>query len=159
MENTAEEFVDLLSSFDVGMLTTLCAEHGLHTRPMVLASTSDNGEVYLLTDRESGKVDELEKDGRVTWCCQDNKGRYLTMNGVAALMSDPVKIDNYWKSEFDAWFPDGKSQVILVKVEPTNGEYWNLSGLSRMKFYYEVAKAQITDSKPNLEQHHGQVEL
>ncbi len=59
-------------------------------------------------------------------------------------------IDRLWSEPWRVWFPDGKDDpnLVLLKVEPTGGEYWDNSGLEGMKYVFEGLKAVLKGERP-----------
>lgn len=159
MVTTKREYLDLLSSFNVGMLNTATFENGLQSRPMAMAHITEDADVYLIAGKESHKVEELRKNKQATLTCQDSSGKYLTLAGSVVLSTEPGEIERFWNNEVSRWFPEGKEEAVLIKLKSKIGEYWDLTGLSRAKFYYEMAKSKFTDSDPDLSKHHGEVQL
>lgn len=157
MNDKQKQFVNLLSKFSVGMFTTVSTSGGLHTRPMAVAEVTPDGDLFLLTDKRSEKVAELDENSGVAFSCQDSSGRYVTLSGIATLTNDSSKVKEIWKGEFDAWFPNGFSQALLIHVKPHTGEFWDMSGLAKATYMYEMIKAQFSDQRPDMEQYHGQV--
>lgn len=157
MENSKKQFVKELSHFRFGMLTTISLDEGLHTRPMAIGGVEESGEFFLLADEESVKVKELVNDRRVTFSCQDDGGRYVSVSGIARLEEDVSKIADMWNLEFDAWFPKGKEQALLIRIVPHAAEYWDMKGPSKLMYAYKLMKAQIMGTQPNVEDYHGRI--
>lgn len=78
---------------------------------------------------------------------------YATVDGTARLSEDREKLDELWNAVADAWFEDGKDDedVQLVRFDLGEAEIWATTG--GLGFLYEVAKAQITDEKPDIGRH------
>jgi hypothetical protein len=54
--------------------------------------------------------------------------------------------------EWKVWFPGGKDDpnLLLLRVDGKEGEYWDNSGLSGVKYVLEAGKALLTGSRPNV---------
>jgi general stress protein 26 len=75
--------------------------------------------VWLGTNVNSRKVGEIRHDSRVTLYYEDpNGGGYVVLLGNAYLIDDPEKIGQYWKKEWDEFYPDKGSTFSLIKVIP-----------------------------------------
>lgn len=159
MDKEKEEFFRLLSGFNVGILTTHSEKCGLHSRPMTIADRSNTGEITLVSGKASEKVEEIKGDESVSFSCQSEKGKYLTLSGSASLVEDKKRIKDLWRSEFDAQFPDGPSEALLIVIKPRIGEYWNNIGFGKARCLEEPTRAQMTDTKPEPENQHGTVHL
>ena len=84
--------------------------------------------VWMGTNKKSRKVRELRHDSRVTLYYQAPDGSgYLVIQGIAYLIDDPEKKVQYWKEEWDSFYPDKSSSYTLIKVLPKKLEiiYYN----------------------------------
>ncbi len=140
---------DLLDEFGVAMLVTRTADGSLRARPMALALAEPDGTLWFATDRHSGKVDELESDGRVAVTMQ-SKGKFVSLSGTARTVDDRGKVAELWKAEWRVWFPGGKDDpnIVLLKVDGSAGEYWDNSGTSGVKYLIAAGKALLTGERP-----------
>ena len=68
-------------------------------------------------------------------------------------MTDPAKLDELWSAIAGAWFEDGRQDddVQLVRMDLSTAEVWATGG--SLSFLYEIAKAHLTDEKPDMGQH------
>ena len=82
---------ELLGEFDVAMLVTRTAEGMLRARPMALAEVEPDGTLWFLTDRRSGKVNELERDGHVAVTMQ-SRATFVSVSGTAAPVEDRARV-------------------------------------------------------------------
>lgn len=154
---------ELLEEFDVAMLATRTAEGQLRARPMALAEAEPDGTLWFLTDRHSGKVDELDRDGHVVVTMQ-SKAKFVSFSGTAAPVQDRDRVARLWKAEWQVWFPGGKDDpnLVLLRVVGDAGEYWDSSGTSGVKYLVEAGKALLTGTRPDVGRDpgvHGKVEL
>ncbi len=154
---------ELLDEFGVGILVTRTPDGSLRGRPMALAEAQPDGTLWFATDRNSTKVDELEKDGHVVVTMQ-SKTKFVSLSGKAAVIDDRAKLSQLWKVEWKVWFPGGKDDpnIVLLRVDGTAGEYWDNSGTSGLKYLIEAGKALVTGDRPevgNDPKVHGKVNL
>lgn len=78
---------ELLDEFGVVMLVTRTPDGTIRGRPMALAEAQPDGTLWFATDRQSGKVDELERDGHVVVTMQ-SKTRFVSLGGQADVVDD-----------------------------------------------------------------------
>ncbi len=79
----------------------------------------ENMEIWLGTNKNSRKVQEIKKDSRVTLYYEIPNGvGYVLIKGNANLVDDPVKKKTYWKSEWSQFYDEEKESFILIKVVP-----------------------------------------
>ncbi len=78
---------------------------------------------------------------------------YARIDGRVSAVNDPAKLEKLWNGVAAAWFEDGKqdSDVQLVRMDLTEAEVWATGG--SLKFLYEIAKAHLTDEKPDMGEH------
>lgn len=158
-----EKLRELLQDFGVAMLVTRTEEGHLRSRPMALADVQPDGTLWLLTDRNSGKLDEIDRDRHVNVTAQSSS-KFLSFSGAATAIDDRRKIDELWKESWKIWFPDGKddSNLVLIRIQGDRGEYWDNSGVSGIKYLIEAGKAYLSGTRPEVGDDpriHGKVNL
>lgn len=162
-ESEAQKFHDLLVKFETAMLITHTGDGSLRARPMAVAQIEDDCTVWFMSLHESGKVHEIEHDNRVAVTCQKDRDTYLSLTGRALLSRDREKISELWRESYQVWFPNGKNDpdLMLIGVEPEEGEFWDQEGVNKLKYLFEAAKAYATGTRPRIEEgdQHGKVRL
>ena len=79
----------------------------------------ENMTVWLGTNVNSRKVQEIRNDSRVTLYYEESKGAgYVVIKGHAVIVDDEEKEKEYWKKGWDAYYSDQKSNYVLIKVTP-----------------------------------------
>ncbi len=144
-DNNQEHFHELLKEFDTAMLVTRAADGELRARPMAIADTEPDGDVWFVSGIDTAKVDEIQREPRVNVSLQA-KDKFLSVSGVAEIVRDRAKIDEMWQEDWKIWYPGGKDDpnIALLRVRATEGEYWDLTGENQFKFLFEAAKAYVT---------------
>ncbi|MCK6591245.1 MAG: pyridoxamine 5'-phosphate oxidase family protein [Polyangiaceae bacterium] len=158
---TREKLMGLLKSFRNAMLVTLARDNTLRSRPMALLKVEDGGDCWFMTGLDTGKVDEIERNPKVNVSLQDD-GKFLSLSGHAAITRDRQKINELWSEHLKVYFPKGKDDpnLVLIRMTPTEGEYWDNEGLQGLKFLLEAAKAYVTGTTPNVDSgQHGSVTM
>jgi general stress protein 26 len=137
-----EHLVSILKDFDTAMLLTRTSEGQIRARPMALAEVQDDGTVYLAAQVNSEKVQELVAEPSVGLALQ-GKMKFASVSGRATVSRDRGLIERLWKDSWKVWFPKGKSDpdICIIAFDATDGEYWDNSGLSGVKFVIKAAKA------------------
>jgi general stress protein 26 len=154
---------DLLEDFDTAMLVTTTPDGRLRSRPMALADMEPDGTLWFLTERGSPKVVEITREEQVNVAMQSSQ-KFVSISGIATPVINRKKIEELWKESWTTWFPGGKNDptLVLLRVDPESGEYWDNSGASGVKYLIEAGKAYLTGTKPDVEgdpQIHGKVNL
>ena len=143
---------ELLEEFGVAMLATRTGEGQLRARPMALAEVQPDGTLWFMTDRHSGKIDELKRDGHVVVTMQ-SRTQFVSLSGTAVPVDDRARVARLWKLEWQIWFPGGKDDpnLVLLRVDGHAGEYWDNSGANGIKYLFEAGKALLTGTRPNVD--------
>lgn len=163
MTETYDQLRRLLLEFDTAMLVTKTHEGGLRARPMAVADVEPDGTLWLLTDRSSGKRDEITDDNHVNITMQSSM-KFVSFSGRIFSSEDRTKLDEIWKDSWKIWFPGGKvdPNLVLLRIEGESGEYWDESGLQGIRYLFEAGKAYLTGTRPSVDgqpRMHSKVEL
>lgn len=160
---TAEKVHDLLQSFHTAMLITHAAEDGMHARPMEIAQAGPDCHVWFYTDGNSPKIHEIRHDQEVLLTFQKDHQKYLTLTGIAQLVTDRTMIEALWQEPYRVWFPEGVKDpnLTLVHIIPRHAEYWDNSGTQGVRYLWEATKAYLQGNKPEIPEGeiHGEVAL
>lgn len=141
-EEVRQKIFELIGEFDTAMLVTAHPGWGLRARPMAIADTDDQGGLWFVTSSETPKVEEVEHQPMVNLTMQSQLV-YVTITGVARIHKDPEKIRSLWKESWRVWFPEGPDQqdLVLLRVQPTGGEFWDNRGPRGLRYLWEATKA------------------
>jgi general stress protein 26 len=127
-ENDVKKLAELIKGIKVVMLTTVCADGSLRSRPMVTQDKEFDGTLWFFTPAESPKVSEVEHEQRVNVSYADHdKERYVSVSGTARLVRDRDTIKEFWGPALRAWFPKGPDdpELALLRVEVEKAEFWD----------------------------------
>jgi general stress protein 26 len=138
---------EIISKFDTAMLITRRPGSEFHGRPMAIAQVDDDGALWFVTSIDAQKLIELSADPSALVCMQGSS-RFATINGKVDVVRDPEKVDEVWKETFRVWF-DGKHdpKLVLLRLTPFEGEYWDQSGIRGLKYAFRAAKALLRDER------------
>lgn len=139
-----EKLIETLRAFDTVMVTTTGEGGKMHARPMAVAEVDDDGEVWFVTSKDSGKVGEIKSDARAVVTGQKS-GRYCSLSGRLDPMHDRERVHALWKESWKAWFAGGKDDpsIILMRLRPEIGEYWDERGTQGIRYLFEAARAML----------------
>ncbi len=148
--DTHQKLIDLISDFDTAMLITRGGEGALDARPMAMAQVEDDGKIWFITDRNSGKVADLMLDSEVCITLQSSN-KFVSLSGIASAVDSQEKVDELWSEAWKVWFPEGESSgyILLLRIDPTRGEYWDNSGFSGVKYLINAGKAYLQGDRPD----------
>jgi general stress protein 26 len=142
-----KKFHELLHSFDTVMLVTTAPGGDMHARPMAVAEVSEQGELVFITRDDTGKVAELAAERYALVVAQDGR-RQLSVSGRAELSRDRAKIRALWKDSWKLWANDENDpRLMLIRVQPEHGEYWDYSGAAGATYLWKAATALLTGKK------------
>lgn len=143
-------FRELLSKFDTAMLITRRPGLEFHGRPMAIARVDGDATMWFVTSIEAPKLVELSSDPLALVCLQGHS-RFVTVNGKIDVVRDKKKIDELWRETFRVWF-EGKDdpKLVLLRLTPYEGEYWDQSGIRGLKYAFRAAKALVKDERPDV---------
>ena len=120
---------EIVKAVDICMLTTVDERGDLHSRPM--SNNRDvefGGDLWFFTYGSSLKADEVGRVPKVNASFADVDAQlYASLTGGAEVVRDRAKIEELWKPQLKAWFPDGVDtpDIALLKVTVERAEYWD----------------------------------
>ena len=145
----------------IAMLTTFDEQHALHSRPMGTIKPGADNSLLFLTDKESAKVYEVQKDSQVNLSYSNpDSNVYASVSGRASVYRDEAQIAELWSEPMRGWFPKGKEDpnIMILKVTIEKAEYWDAPS-SLLVQAYAYARAVVTGerSKDDDVNEHAQV--
>ncbi len=124
-----QKLIQMMRKMDLCMLTTVAEDGNLHSRPMSTnGKVDDDGNLWFFTYGNSHKVLEAKQHPQVSVTFSDPKGMtFIALSGTAKLVRDKNKIEELWKAELKAWFPEGTEtpDIALLKIVSRQAEYWD----------------------------------
>lgn len=140
--SSIENFQNLLRDFKVAMLVTRTDRGEMRGRPMALADVGSDGNIVLVTGRNTAKVDEIAQDPHVNVTMQSSM-KFISISGTASINDDRAKIHQLWQESCRIWFPGGKDdpEIVLLQIDGSVGEYWDYSGTVGINYLIEAGRA------------------
>jgi general stress protein 26 len=151
------KFWDLIKETKYGMFTARHGNGHLHSRPMTTLNGPDDrgGMLWFFMSRSSEPVLDIANEPEVN-VAYGNPGMdsYLSVSGTAHLIEDMAAKKKFWSPMSHAWFPDGVTDpdLALVAVTIEHADFWNVSASKAIKVY-EMARATMTGTRPNIGEH------
>jgi general stress protein 26 len=136
---------ELISSINVGMMTTIGADGHLTARPMLPLLRDADDAIWFMTESETGKLRDIAGDSRVNLSLVGADGEFLSISGRATPSRDRSVIQELWHPTYRAWFPGGQDdeRLMLVRVVVERADYWN-APTSRVVRLLGMVKALVT---------------
>ena len=147
-----EEFWNHLEKSNTGMLGL--DQPGYHAQPMTAFRDGETSTIWFFTRDDT----DLAKDAAVgsgqsamfhygskdqnVWACIQGE---LSVHGP-----DREIIDRHWNPVLAAWYPGGKDDpnLTILRFDAGDGRVWVNEG-GFFKFFYEIAKANVTKTLPD----------
>lgn len=151
-QEKTEKLFKLIGGIEYAMLVTECEDGSLRSRPMSAKTTDADQCIWFLTSKDSAKILEIKNERQVNVSfARPSEKTFVSVSGVATVTDDRAKIDEVWTSDAALWFPDGKDDpdLTLIKVEPTDAEYWS-SDEGMFVSLYKMATAAMNSERPDL---------
>lgn len=113
----------IIDSAECRVLITVDENGKPHAREMDPFNPGDDMVVWLGTSPKTRKVNQIEKNLNVVVFFYETKGlSYVSIEGKARLVNDPVMKAKYWKSYWDKYYPDRNKDFVLIQVTPVRVE-------------------------------------
>lgn len=149
-DNLKEKFWDRLQDTRAGMLSTDSAP----AVPMSHHADKNSGTIWFITAKDTDLAKSAAASTRSQFLLSSaDESLYARVDGALEAVTDRNMLDEIWSVFAGAWFEDGKDDpdIQLLRFTPREAEVWATDG--SVSFLYEVAKANLTDSKPDAGDH------
>ena len=104
---------------------------GQRVRPVYARVRRDEGAIYILSDIQGCKLDQIEANPNVSLAFSDERANdYVVINGTAEVRHDPEKARDVWRFSDETFFksPDNPD-LRVIAVTPVAAELWDGSNL------------------------------
>jgi general stress protein 26 len=120
----------------------------IRSRPMSAYVDRDANAIWFLSDANSHKDTELERNRNVGLAFADTGAqKYVAVTGRAEVLNDRAKIRDLWSTPAKAWWKDADDPAIRVlKVTPRDAQYWDSPGT--VISYVKMAAAAVSGTRP-----------
>lgn len=135
---------DMVASSRTIVLLTRGENDKIVGRPMANVRTDEDTTVYLVTNIDSKKVDELRADPHVSLSLQTKDGIAM-IEGQVRISQDRALIDSLWEDSWSVWFEGGRLDpaIAIVIVEPIEGTFWEQDLASGLSYMWRMLKARV----------------
>ncbi|HYO40598.1 MAG TPA: pyridoxamine 5'-phosphate oxidase family protein [Nocardioidaceae bacterium] len=141
----------LIRSTKLAMLTSVDPDGTLVSKPMATQDVDFDGTVWFISERESHKARNIERNPQVNVAYASNDS-WVSVAGTAEVVDDHAKLRELWDSFTGAWLEGGPENPnnVLIKVTGRSAEYWDSPG-SRVTQVANLVKAKVTGTTLNTE--------
>jgi len=142
-------FESKIKNFSYGLFVTASLQEGLRARPMHLLERDNEYNLWMASEIRCDKIDEIHKNPHVCITFQSGQS-WISVSGIAHLVTDKERIKQLWKEGLKLWFPEGPESpnLVLIKVVTQSAEFWDLSGpLNKLQWIFESGKCYLQGKK------------
>jgi general stress protein 26 len=135
---------ELVERVPVAMMTTIDRHDRLTSRPILALQRNGDERLWLLTRRDTAKLEEIANDARVNLAFVSRTGEFASVSGRASISCDSQILAQLWHPTYRAWFPQGRADpsIVLVCIAVERTDYWRTPW--RAKRLVALLKALIT---------------
>ena len=123
-----QRFRDLIKDIPFAMFTTVTADGGLRSRPMVASENAFDGALWFFTRTKSAVAQEIagNQQVNVTYVSAP-EDRFISVSGSASVVRDLDRAALMWSAAYNQWFAGGANdpELSLIRVETSRVEYWD----------------------------------
>ncbi|MFZ3581417.1 pyridoxamine 5'-phosphate oxidase family protein [Loktanella sp. DJP18] len=150
MTDAKKDFWDRVEDVQAGMLGLTSDGKLVPMSPNV--RKAPDGNIWFIAAAGEDIVNDTAdaaKDARFV-VADAKSGLYANIEGKLAHVNDKEVLDEIWNAVASAWFEDDKQDpdIRLLCFTPDRSATW-FTTTSGAKFFYEVAKANMTDTQPD----------
>jgi general stress protein 26 len=143
------QLFDEIDSVHAGMLGV---EGGVSMQPMAPELDRVSKTIWFFTKRSTDLARDVTPGARGTFCLVGKDHDYhACLSGPLEERMDPEIRDRFWNAVVEAWFDGGKDdpELTMLALKLDQGHIW-ASTDSTLKFGWQIAKANLTDSEPEV---------
>jgi general stress protein 26 len=147
MASDLDRVWNLMGKIGFCMLATRDGE-AIRSQPMAAYLARDEGAVWFLTDSESHKDEEVQRNPKVCLAfAHAGDHKYVSVSGTAAVPNDRDKIRELWSTPAKAWWTNADDPPIpVLKVTPQEAQYWDSPGTTIS--YVKMLAATVSNARP-----------
>lgn len=119
-----ENLSTILKDNDTVLLTTSKTDGTLASRPMGHQNLEANGDLWLMTRKDTAKYDEIRANPKVNLSLMDKS--YAVLTGTAEIVEDPSLVEKYWNKFYEKLFQTTVNDptLVMIKVDIDSAEHW-----------------------------------
>ncbi len=159
MNKKLKQFYDMVEDIDTAMFTTRRRNGQLVSRPMANQAAADGADLWFVTSRDTGKIEDLEHDPHVNLSYYKDRTReWVSVSGLAKISTDRRKIRELYRPDWKAWFGDEGGEhdgtaedprIILIGVDIETATFMEVNKPQPVVLF-ELVKGLITGKAPEI---------
>lgn len=123
-----------------------------HFQPMTAFEDRDGGCLWFFTRDDTDLLRDVDggNDQAMYTLVTKKTDLYACLGGVLTVSNDRSVIDRFWNPVVAAWYPEGQDDphLRLIRFDLEDARVW-LNDKGPIKFFYEVAKANLAKELPD----------
>jgi general stress protein 26 len=126
--HAVEKIRALAKAAHVCLFGTVLTRPPIAVRPMAVQSVDDAGNLWFLSARSSSTNRDIQGSAEVQlFFANPGSAEFMTLDGTATISDDPALRREHWTPIAKTWFNQGVDdpEVTVIKVEPSDGYYWD----------------------------------
>jgi len=144
-----DHLAKLIRGIRIAMMTTVCKDGSLCSRPMTIVNPDFDGGLWFFTKVDSATTGSVEEEGQVNVTYENSQESiYVSLSGRATLVLDPQQNEKLWHEDLRMWFPDGLNdpQLALLRIDVDKWAYWDSQsqGMSEHTGHLKDAPAEVS---------------
>jgi general stress protein 26 len=158
-----DRLYELIDDMEVAMFTTRRSDGLLVSRPMATQKRASGADLWFVTDRASGKLEEIGDDEHVNLAYYKDRTReWISISGRARIVDDREKVRELYAPDWRAWFGDEGGEndgtpddprMVLIAVDIDLAMFLQINKPQPVVLF-EVVKGMVTGKPPDV----GEVE-
>lgn len=123
-----DHLATLIRGIRIAMMTTVCKDGSLCSRPMTTVDPDFDGGLWFFTKVNSATTGEVEEEGQVNVTYENSQESiFVSLSGRATLVLDPQQNEKLWHEDLRVWFPDGLNDphLALLRIDVDKWAYWD----------------------------------
>lgn len=128
---------------------------GQHLQPMAHHVDREGRKLWFLTKRDTDLVQALHPGAKAHFAVISKaQDFHACMSGPLRVSDDRAKLDEIWSAVSAAWYEGGKEdpELTMLALDLESAAVW-ASTANTLAFAWQIAKANATDSMPDVGVH------
>jgi general stress protein 26 len=144
----------LIHEIPIAMVVTHEGQgQNMRARPMAVRPARDEGAIYFLTDADTPKANEIQRNQSVCLALSDDRNqKYVSISGHAEMIDDKDRVKKFWSIYDKAFWSDKNDpRIRVLRVTPESAEYWEGAGkvVTAVKLVAAIASGERMDLGDN----------
>ena len=161
--NELKKLYEQIDDIEIAMMTTRRSDGHLQSRAMATQERADGADLWFVTREDMPKLHDLAHDPHVNLSYYKDKTReWVSVSGIARMTRDQRKIEELYRPDWKAWFPEEGDprhgtkhdpRFVLIGVDVHAAVYLEVDE-PRPVVLSEVVKGWVSGTMPDVGEMH-----